>query len=366
MKRINLLYIALIPMIYFVYRMNMNLSGQSILFYGFAENKETELSYDQPTLVNKIWVSPGQHVTKGQILMEVKQDFVEFKKNNAGRDLERTKTLDRDRLHRIRNQISQLQASKVALLTDIQRKIDACEASIVFSNKLSDGLMSLDSLPKQSENSPNQIKLKALQKSMVTDVAPIELEISQLTKELETANLPSAAVQRKLQDELDYYDGQLKELNILAPFDGIVGNILCKEGEHISSFSTMINFYEKNPTLVKGFVHESQLLEVEEGDSLVVSSSLHTENRVEGQVIGLGSRIIEIPERLRKMPEVKTYGREVLIRIPSENPFLQKEKVMLNTFSASMSRPFLSFYSLFASISSAKEPADNELREFNN
>ena len=109
------------------------------------------------------------------------------------------------------------------------------------------------------------------------------------------------------------------------------GNILCKKGEHISAFNTLINFYERNPTIVKGYVHESLILEVQVGDSLRITSSLHPSQQVKGEVIGLGSRIVEIPARLRKIPDIKTYGREVLIRIPSDNPFLQKEKVMLNS-----------------------------------
>jgi hypothetical protein len=48
-----------------------------------------------------------------------------------------------------------------------------------------------------------------------------------------------------------------------------------------------------------------------------------------GVISGLGHRIIEIPERLRKIPELRTYGREVLIEIPNNNHFLQKEKVLL-------------------------------------
>jgi len=129
----------------------------------------------------------------------------------------------------------------------------------------------------------------------------------------------------------------------------LIGNILCKEGENISSFSTLINFYERNPTLVKGFVHESLILEVQEGDSLVVSSTLHPEQKTSGEVIGLGSRIVEIPERLRKMPELKTYGREVLIRIPSNNNFLQKEKVMLNSLNIEDSHTLAYMFTFFQS-----------------
>ena len=48
-----------------------------------------------------------------------------------------------------------------------------------------------------------------------------------------------------------------------------------------------------------------------------------------GKVVGLGSRIVEIPARMRKVPEFKTYGREVIIRLPAKSNFLQNEKLVL-------------------------------------
>ena len=82
--------------------------------------------------------------------------------------------------------------------------------------------------------------------------------------------------------------------------------------------------------MVVGYVHESLVLQVSVGDSLDIVSSLHIEEKCRGKVIGLGHRIVEIPERLRKIPELKTYGREVLIQIPASNHFLQSETVILN------------------------------------
>jgi len=144
-------------------------------------------------------------------------------------------------------------------------------------------------------------------------------------------------------------------LDILAPSDGLIGNIPCKEGENFPSFKTFINFYERNPTIVKGFVHESLILQVKVGDSLLVSSTLHPEQHITGIVTGLGSRIVEIPERLRKMPDIKTYGREVLIAIPAENNFLQKEKVMLNSLNENPESSFASFFSLLRKKTSVKD-----------
>jgi hypothetical protein len=70
----------------------------------------------------------------------------------------------------------------------------------------------------------------------------------------------------------------------------------------------------------------------------------------------LGSRIVEIPERLRKNPDLKTYGREVLIAIPPSNLFLQKEKVILNLLKKT-SRPT----SIFDSILDSSEEKTNKI-----
>jgi hypothetical protein len=163
---------------------------------------------------------------------------------------------------------------------------------------------------------------------------------------LASIEAPSNVKTEILNTEITYFENEKNKLSIYAPSDGLIGNVQCKEGENISAFSTLMNFYKHNPTLVKGFVHESMILEVKVGDELDVSSSLHPDHKIRGEVTGLGSRIVEIPERLRKIPDFKTYGREVLIKIPAENNFLQKEKVLLNTITKESA---LTFGNLFTS-----------------
>jgi hypothetical protein len=169
-----------------------------------------------------------------------------------------------------------------------------------------------------------------LQSNLNTDLKPLNLELQQLSIELREVSNSNKIQKKKLEYEKEYFQKEEKKLQILAPSDGLIGNLRCKEGEHISSFNTLISFYQQNPTIVKGFVHENLILHVQVGDTLEVTSSLHPAHTVMGTVSGLGFRIVEIPERLRKRPEIKTYGREVLIQIPPDNPFLQKEKVVLN------------------------------------
>jgi len=201
MKRFNLLYLAIIPLFYFIYQMNNKLSQTSAFFYGFAENKETELSHDQDVLVSKILVTPGQEVTKGQVLMEVKQSAIDFKLGKVDLDLERVAVQSQQRRQEIKDRIQQLETRKLTSVTKIEIK--------------------------------EQLRV-------TTD--PIDLEIKQLRKELGATVTPAWVQKKILEGEKEYYKQEQNKLVIIAPSDGLIGNVLCKEGENISAFSTLINF----------------------------------------------------------------------------------------------------------------------------
>jgi multidrug resistance efflux pump len=160
-------------------------------------------------------------------------------------------------------------------------------------------------------------------------VEPIDAEIHQLETALKIMAVPMQNEVSSLKEEIEQFQKEQEQLKILAPADGLVGSIHSQPGENVKAFDALISFYEKNPNTVVAYLHESLSTKIKVGDSLSVTSSLHSDEHCLGRVSGLGHRIVEIPERLRKIPEIKTYGREVLIEIPHDNSFLQKEKVVL-------------------------------------
>jgi multidrug resistance efflux pump len=192
-----------------------------------------------------------------------------------------------------------------------------------------------------TQATPSQTKIRALQEELRLVAEPFDKELATLSRELDLAGKPKQTEIGRLKNEVDLYKKEQGRLSIYAPSDGLIGNIQCKEGENISAFNTRISFYEQCPNMVVGYVHESLSLRINIGDSLKVISSLHPTEQAMGKISGLGHRIIEIPERLRKIPEMVTYGREVLIEIPPNNHFLQKEKVLLQWPNHSMN-PFIS------------------------
>ena len=288
-------------------------------------------------------VTPGQRVFEGDLLVEVTQSDFGFKQNNISHQMESLKAESAMWESNIRSEIARLSAQKTAKESEINSQIRQLEVEQKVNKALLEDLETIY-VPNQKTLDPISVKINSLKRELQLSVRPLSLQINKLKQSLRTGNSPSKVQMEKLKDEMDYYDVEAAKLSIEAPMDGIIGNVYCKEKENIAAFAALLTFYEKNPTMIKGFVHENLILEVEVGDTLEAISHQHEEHRCKGIITGMGSRIVEIPERLRKNPTFKTYGREVLIEIPPTNYFLQSEKVMLNLVKESKDSRFLGMF----------------------
>lgn len=329
LKRINILYIAAIVAIVVLWKINAQYSEEVLLFYGFAETKETEINLEHPVQVNNILVTTGQRVTKNTPLMEVSHNKIPLKLEEIVYEQEETELKQLTWKTDILASIDRLKAKKAIKKSEINAEIAQIEAKLAQNRALVKDLNSFEKKNNQQRTTVTEAKITALNTELRMALEPLDAEIKRLEKTLKSNANPYNAKLKKLQTEQSFYEEKGRKLNIFAPSDGLIGNIHSKEAENISAFKTLITFYEENPTLVKGYVHENLVVHVNIGDTLTVSSSLITGYEIKGIVVGLGSRIIETPERLRKYQDIKTYGREISIKIPVENKFLQKEKVML-------------------------------------
>lgn len=344
MRRINLLYLT-VPLaaflLFLIYKgLNRNTAG----FYGVAENQETPINLEHSCTILNILVTEGQFVAKGTLLMEVRRTDLEFKMSELNHDITELLAKDRLTMDEIDGKLERLRAERAEKVGLIQGKINVLEAELAMNRALLQELTPGTSPDTTGlASSPYVTKLQSLQEELRLAIEPIDAEIESLVRIRKLSGVPVQTVVEKLKNEIALYEKEQEKLKIYAPSDGLIGNIHGHLGENISSFNTLISFYEENPNTVVAYLHESLSLQVQVGDTLSITSSLHSTETCTGYVTGLGHRIIEIPERLRKIPEIKTYGREVLVRIPAENKFLQKEKVVLRHLHPAASSVFSIF-----------------------
>jgi multidrug resistance efflux pump len=331
LPRFNLVYLALPVAIWGLYRIYEVYSVQSTSFYGMAENKETQINFDHDLLVHKVHVTPGQSVKKGDLLLEVSRLGLDFKLNDLQLGINELEARDAEQIAEVQTKIARLITEKAEKLAEIEAEIKEITTERDLNLWLA---QDLKTLPDSAFTPPaatdlNTVKINSLRAAMRTVAAPYEVEIAQLQQLMTLGRQPYRAEMDRLRNESQLQEKERERLKICAPSDGLVGSVQCKAGEHVSSFNPLISFYEEHPNLVVGYVHESLITGVQIGDSIQVASSLQPDNQMKGRISALGHRVVEIPERLRKIPEIKTYGREILIDIPPKNNFLQKEKVSL-------------------------------------
>ena len=71
MKKFNLIYVvAFIVFLILVVSLTVNFDT-TVTFYGFAQNKETEISMESDVEIKDIHVTTGQKVKKGDMLLDV-------------------------------------------------------------------------------------------------------------------------------------------------------------------------------------------------------------------------------------------------------------------------------------------------------
>ena len=311
-QHFNLFYLSILLVGAALWYIQSSFQQPVISFFGFAENKETEINFNYAVAIGDIRVQPGAAVQAGDTMLimyrirakeQLSEEPFQIAELQAQEQLWRSKRM---------GELQALELKKERALIELDNKIKELKKERNFQRSLSDTWQT-DSL----RYTPLSDEIATLETEEQLVINNYETTRRQLTAETQLGSNPYQIERERLEATQAFEESNAKiRIPLLAPHDGLIGNIYAKEGEHIERFRTILSLYEPNPTLVKGYVQEDMILQVQRNDQFQVRSTKSAEVIVSGQVIGLGSRIVEIPERLRKLADFKTYGREVLVRIP--------------------------------------------------
>lgn len=308
-------------------------STETLTFYGFSESNDTAINYNYPVVVKKINVIDGQKVNPGDTLMVLARIKSKETLADQGYRIAELNALEAIWRQQKLSDQEELQLNHKAKLTDINSRIEQLEKERDFKISLTQKVKSLPL--SESDYQPLLDKINNLKTEKKQILDAFAQKEKALAEELRIGNNPYREQIRKLNAEIIFEEEhKISYIYVTAPAEGIIGAITCKEEEHIPQFETLLIFYEPHSGVIKGYVHEDLTLQVHLNDKFKVSSIKDPKVSYDAKVTGLGSRIIETPSRLRKIPELKSYGREVLLEIPKQNNFLQQEKVSITYVSS--------------------------------
>lgn len=339
MKRnVKLLYIvwiivfALLVILTYKYK-----SGKEFTqFYGIAETREIVVNSENAVEIKKIHVVPGQAVQKDQLIVELANPELTKNINEISHELDELKVQAVMNNDALLSEIEELKAEKASRISEINYQIKQLQAQYDINRSLTSDLQSLEYDPSETAhseggNNPIQIEIERMKTALDLEINPIQIRINMLERKLHSSENPAEIQIQRLGRELNLLLEEKNNLYIFSQVTGIIGSVQCKTGERISPFDPIMTLHKKSPSYIKGFIHESTIANISVGGKVRVISVSDPSYSVIGDVVGIGSRIIEYPRRLRRMLAVQVYGREVRIRIPEGNKFLLGEKVLVRT-----------------------------------
>lgn len=304
--------------------------GDRAEFRGIAEDSKAVVSSESAVEVLELLVQPGQIVKVGDTLVRLRSPELAMRLAEVQHDIEGA-TGDADmNQSESRRRAAQLRAEFASKRAELMGEIRNLSDLHTRNRSLLAGFKAMGLETLDTDSTGLQEQIRALHHQIAVEEAGMRNQVALLEGSKGSMNRLAASREQSLRNELALLREDEKRLVIVSTIAGVVDSINHHVGEKVSPFSPILTISGHRPALVRGYVHERVRTDLALGDSIEVLALGMRPAKVRGAVAGLGSRIVELPARMWKAPNVPLWGREVIVRIDTTNPLLQGEMVSVH------------------------------------
>lgn len=296
-------------------------------FFGIAESEPRSLNFDHDIAVREVFVKTGDLVKKGDTLAtfyraeldeQSLENWSELRLTETERAaefsiLEKEKELVRTRLSA---NVRELQAEISLLITE--DSLNTLFRGSVYSDlKPAGNKMVADKIAARRK------QIDDLQKNAAEEIRILESKQAALGAVASVRNESTRAAQKQLESEKN-------RLFLVAPIDGYVETVLVARNALVEAFTELMKINPQVPNTVIGFIHEASDAPLAVGQEVELVSFNRPEVKCSGRITSINPKMTELPLRLRKFIEMRSWGREVFIGLPQDNRFYISEKITIN------------------------------------
>jgi HlyD family secretion protein len=304
-----------------------NFQGKSAhSFFGIAETDPQVLNFDHDIAVKKCFVKEGDFVKKGDTLAIL--DRVELNRQSLEKQGEITRinaeiAAERVILSKEKELVqTRLVAKKNEILAQIRLLRTEDSLKTAFRKSI------YEALPVQEDRVAAE-KMAALQKEIANIEAEAREEIRLIDARLNAKTAIAAARIGQSETALGFIGEERERLYLISPIEGYVEDIFFSENALLSAHRDLIKLNPLKPNRVVGFLHEAAAVPLRIGQKVQLASSARPAVTAEGILIGSNPKLTELPLRLRKFVELRSWGREIYIQTPGDNQFFISEKIII-------------------------------------
>jgi multidrug resistance efflux pump len=304
-----------------------NIFGESeSTFFGTAENEGIVLNYEHTVLVKRVLVKSGTMVKKGDTLAifyrtELDRQQVKMQNEIANAELD-IKSVTED----LKNEIRNLESKRNVLRTELTHQQEILFAESGVQREL------MNLLDKDKNAVSSNLKSERI-RTLREEISALEAQIETQKVGLKQRKSAEEAISiKKIEqsgEELQYLESERKKLVLLAPIDGFIEQVFITENTIEPNLKPLVKINPTRTNRVRGFIYENAEIACSMGDTVQMTSIARPGVWSSGYFISVSPEMVELPVRLRKLPEIKSWGREVYLQLPPENIFYIGEKVSI-------------------------------------
>ncbi|MFZ4543145.1 MAG: HlyD family secretion protein [Saprospiraceae bacterium] len=325
--KFNILYIFWLIALCACIWLFQNIFGESeTTFFGTAENEGIVLNYDHTVLVKRVFVKNGAMVKKGDTLAifyrtELDRQTIDKKNEIASIELENSARFKEKEF-----EIKNLEAKKSTLQLGLNHEQQLLASESNIQREL------LNLIDKNQSATGSNIKSERI-RTLKEQITALEQQINvQKTGIKQNQEADKTIANQKIAhvgQELNFIESERKKLILLAPMTGFVEQVFITENTIEPQLKPLVKLNPTGTNRVKGFIYETAEISCRLGDTVQMSSVGRPNIITTGHFIGVSPEMVELPIRLRKSPEIRSWGREVYVQLAPDNNFYIGEKIKI-------------------------------------
>jgi multidrug resistance efflux pump len=296
-------------------------------FFGIAEIEPHTLNFDHDIAIRDIFVKTGDLVKKGDTLAVFYRAELDEQTLANVADLRLTET-ERAAEYSILEKEKELVRARLSadvreLRSEISLLITEDSLNTLFRSSVYAGL-------KPAGNKIMADKTEALKKQIDDLQRNAAEEIRIIGSKQSALGAVASAKKEELNAVRTQLENEKNRLFLIAPFDGYIEAVLVTRNALVEAFAELMKLNPPLPNTVIGFIHEASEAPLSVGQEVELISFNRPDVKCTGLITSINPRMTELPLRLRKFIEMRSWGREVLVQLPPQNRFYISEKITIN------------------------------------
>lgn len=312
----------------FLVRSFLQTSQRSI--FGSADTEGQVINFEHAVIVKKILVRSGSPIKKGDTLMLLQRPELNRESSLKQEDINLSDAVSQVRSGEIDRDIESLRSNFLLKKNEYQTQIKLLESEVKAKRELLNVINTdKNDNGKEGDNSLLIERIDALKNAIKEEEKRYKAQLRTLKKAKENEHTVLENKMNASNQELTFIEEDKGKLILRSPIDGFVQTIFVFENQITPQFSPMMRVNPLKPNRIKGFIPESVSIEYSLGDTVEVQSVRRSSIKSKGILIGSSPQLIELPNRLRKMQTISSWGRELFVTLPEDNEFFIGEKTMV-------------------------------------